>query len=217
MRFDILTLFPEMFSGPIDLSIVKRAREQGRVDIHLHNIRDWSTDNYKSVDDHPYGGGPGMILRVDVIDKAIRSIKGQLPNLASYKTVLLDARGNTYTQSKAFEYSKLDGLLLICGHYEGVDHRVHEHLVDEVLSIGNYVLSGGELPAMLIVDSVARLLPGVLGNSDSLTNESHNTNEVEYPQYTRPHEYNNWKVPEILLGGNHSLIDSWRKEKSAKR
>lgn len=217
MRFDVLTLFPDMFSGPLNLSIVKRAREQGVVDIHLHDLRDWSTDNYRSVDDHPYGGGPGMILRVDILDRAISSIKKSVSHLSNYKTVILDAGGTTYTQATASAYSHLEGLLLICGHYEGVDHRVHEYLVDEVVSIGNYVLSGGELPAMTIIDSVTRLLPGVLGNSESLVNESHNTDEVEYPQYTRPSDYNGWKVPEVLLNGNHSVIESWRKEKSAKR
>lgn len=208
MQVDILTLFPEMFAGPLDFSIVKRAKEKGLVTINIHNLRDWATDNYKSVDDKPYGGGAGMIMRVDIIDAAVSKLKSK-----NSKVILLDAGGEKYTQAKAQQLSKVDRLIFICGHYEGVDHRVSEHIADEVISVGDYVLSGGEIPTMTIIDSVVRLLPGALGNEESLTEESHNEGEIEYPQYTRPEEYKGWKVPEILLSGHHKNIESWRKTK----
>jgi len=206
-----------MFAGPFDFSIVKRAVEKKLATINIHNLRDWSTDNYKSVDDKPYGGGPGMIMRVDIIDSAVSKLKTQS---AKCKIILLDATGEKYTQKKAAELSKLEHLIIICGHYEGVDHRVHEHLADEVISIGNYVLSGGEIPAMVLIDSITRLLPGSLGNPASLVEESHSLEPrtynlepcSEYPQYTRPEVYKGWKVPEILLSGNHAKIRNWRKE-----
>ena len=200
-----------MFAGPFDFSIVKRAVEKKLATINIHNLRDWSTDNYKSVDDKPYGGGPGMIMRVDIIDSAVSKLKTQS---AKCKIILLDATGEKYTQKKAAELSKLEHLIIICGHYEGVDHRVHEHLADEVYSIGPYVLSGGELPVMVVVDSLCRLIPGVLGNSESLTEESYSEEmAMEYPQYTRPAEYKGWKVPEVLLSGDHKKIEAWRKKK----
>lgn len=217
MQIDILTLFPQMFSGPFDYSIVKRAVEKQILDLKILDLRDWATDKYKSVDDRPYGGGAGMIMRVDIIDKAIRSIKGS--EAQRCKVVLLDAGGQKFTQKKAVDLSKEEHLIIICGHYEGVDHRVHEHLVDEVISIGDYVLSGGEIPAMVLVDSVTRLLPGVLGNEKSLDEESFSmnhelstNNSVEYPQYTRPEVYNGWQVPEILLSGDHKKIKAWRQD-----
>ncbi len=207
MQIDILTLFPEMFTGPFDQSIVKRAQEKELITIKIHNLRDWATDNYKSVDDKPYGGGPGMVMRVDIIDAALTQLK-----TTDTKIVLLDAGGEKYTQQKALQLSKAEHLIIICGHYEGIDHRVHEHLADEVISIGNYVLSGGEIPAMVIVDSMVRLLPGSLGNEESLLEESHSAAGIEYPQYTRPEVYKGWKVPEILLSGHHQNIDKWRKK-----
>lgn len=208
MQFDILTLFPEMFTSPFNFSIVKRAVENNLVTINVHDLRNWATDNYKSVDDHPYGGGPGMIMRVDIIDAAISEVKQQ-----KSKVVLLDAAGERFTQKKAEQLATEKNLILVCGHYEGVDHRIHEHLADDVISIGDYVLSGGEIPAMVLVDSVVRLIPGSLGNSESLTEESHQEGETEYPQYTRPEQYKGWKVPEVLLSGNHSEISKWRKSK----
>lgn len=215
MHIDILTLFPDMFTGPFSESILRRAQDKLLVEINLHNLRDWATDKYKSVDDRPYGGGAGMIMRVDIIDAAITKLKTQNPNS---KVVLLDAGGEKFTQQKATELSS-QNLIVICGHYEGVDHRVHEHLADEVISIGDYVLSGGELPAMVLVDSIVRLLPGALGNPESLLEESHSLKpnpynlepNIEYPQYTRPEDYNGWKVPEILLSGNHREISKWKK------
>jgi tRNA (guanine37-N1)-methyltransferase len=206
MRIDVLTLFPEMFEGPFDFSIVNRARENKIVEINIHNLRDWATDKYKSVDDHPYGGGAGMVMRVDIIDAAVSKLKTD-----KTKVILLDAGGERLTQKKAIQLAHYSHLILICGHYEGVDHRVHEKIADEVISVGDYVLSGGELPAMTIIDSIVRLLPGALGNEESLIEESHNNEgKTEYPQYTRPEEYKGWKVPEILLSGNHSKIKDWR-------
>jgi tRNA (guanine37-N1)-methyltransferase len=211
VKIDILTLFPEMFKGPFDESIIKRATDKGLAYIQIHNLRDWGESERKNVDDRPYSGGPGMILRVDILDEALKSLttNHKPPNT---KVVLLDATGERYTQQKAQEYSKLDHIILIAGHYEGVDHRVHEHLVDEVISIGDFVLTGGEIPAMVVVDSVIRLLPGVLGKDDSSTDESHKEpGYLEYPQYTRPEVYRGWEVPKILLSGNHAEIEKWKK------
>lgn len=214
MKIDILTLFPEMFVGPFDESIIKRAKDKGLVKIQIHNLRDYATDKHHTVDDRPFSGGPGMIMRVDIIDRAISDLKSKNPNLKS-TILLLDATGEKYTQQKAQTLSSFKHLILICGHYEGVDHRVHEHLVDDIISVGDYVLTGGELPAMFITDSVVRLLPGVLGDDQSTTEESHSTpGYLEYPQYTRPEEYKGWKVPEILLSGNHPKIKKWQQENS---
>ncbi len=224
MTISILTLFPSMFTGPFDYSILKRAKEQGRVTINLVNIRDVATDRYKSVDDHPYGGGVGMILRVDILDAAISNIKYQISKSKTKKirTVLLDPRGTTFTQQKAREFSKIDHLILICGHYEGVDERVRS-LADESLSIGDYVLTGGELPAMVITDAIVRLLPGVLkeGATDTESFSLHtpypipHTPVLEYPQYTRPEIYNGMRVPDVLLSGDHKKIEEWRRRMSS--
>ena len=216
MRIDILTIFPEMFSGPFEESMVKRAREDGKVEIKIHNLRDWSEDKHKSVDDRPYGGGAGMVMRVDVIDRALDDLKLKMKS-EKCKVVLMSAKGKNYTQQDAKAYTQLEQLILIAGHYEGVDERVAKFLVDEELRIGDYVLTGGELPAMVVVDSVVRLLPGVLGNEASATEESHSQpGYLEYPQYTRPEEYNGWRVPEVLLGGNHAEIEKWRGKNSRK-
>ena len=216
MRIDILTIFPEMFSGPFEESMVKRAREDGKVEIKIHNLRDWSKDKHKSVDDRPYGGGAGMVMRVDIIDRALGDLKLKMKN-EKCKVVLMSAKGKNYTQQDAKAYTQLEQLILIAGHYEGVDERVAKFLVDEELRIGDYVLTGGELPAMVVVDSVVRLLPGVLGNEKSVKEESHSEpGYLEYPQYTRPEEYKGWKVPEVLLGGNHAEIEKWRGENSKK-
>lgn len=206
LKIDILTLFPEMFAGPFDYSITQRAREKSLVEIRLHNLRGWATDKYKSVDDRPYGGGAGMIMRVDIVDRAVAQLKKERSVV-----ILTDAGGKKYSQKKASQLSKAEHLIFICGHYEGVDYRVREYIADEVISVGDYVLSGGEIPTMTIIDSVVRLLPGALGNENSLAEESHDkVGVVEYAQYTRPEEYRGWKVPEILLSGDHKKIQEWR-------
>ena len=211
MKIDILTLFPQMFTGPLSESILKRAQEKGTVKIKVHNLRDWAEDKHHTTDLPPYGGGAGMVMKVDVIDKAVTSLKKENKKT---KVILLDTKGEMYKQEKAKQLSKEEHLILIAGHYEGVDQRVHDHLVDEVICTGEYVLTGGEIPAMTVVDSVVRLLPEVLGNPDSLTEESFNDkDQIEYPQYTRPEEYKGWKVPKILLSGNHKKISEWRKKK----
>ncbi len=208
MKIDILTLFPDMFKGPFDTSIIKRAESRNLIRINVRDLRSWGEGERRNVDDRPYSGGPGMLIRVDIIDKALK----ELIKTKNSKVILLDATGERFTQQKAQELSKHKHLILIAGHYEGVDHRVHEHLADEVISIGDYVLTGGEIPAMVVVDSVTRLLPGVLGKDESSVDESHKEpGYLEYPQYTRPEEYKGWKVPKILLSGNHAEIDKWRK------
>lgn len=195
-----------MFSGPFDYSILKRAQEKKLVDIDLVDIRTFATDAYRSVDDHPFGGGPGMILRVDVIDRALQSIKTN-----KSLVVLLDPQGTPYTQKKARSLSRVDHLILVCGHYEGIDDRVRS-LVDEEISVGDYVLTGGEIPAMIVVDSVVRLLPGVLAKKDATALESFTDGLLEYPQYTHPREYKGVEVPPILLGGNHAAIAKWQRD-----
>ncbi len=209
MQIDIVTLFPPMFTGPFDLSIVKRAIDKKILGLKITDLRDFATNKYGSVDDKPYGGGAGMIIRIDVVNSAITKL--QTPNS---KIIILDAGGKKFTQKKAVELSKEQHLIILCGHYEGIDHRVHEHLADEIISIGDYVLSGGEIPAMVLIDSITRLLPGVLGNPKSLSEESHNSEEVEYPQYTRPEIYNDWKVPEVLLSGDPKKIKLWQQSPS---
>lgn len=209
MTITILTLFPEMFSGPFAYSIVKRARHARRVDIQIINIRDFATNSYKTVDDHPYGGGAGMIMRVDVIDRAIENAKCKMIN-AKCKTILLDPQGAPYSQAKARELSSIGHLILVCGHYEGVDERVRK-LVDESISIGDYVLTGGEIPAMVLVDSVVRLLPGVLKKDTATEDESFTQPLLEYPQYTKPQEYKHMRVPAVLVSGNHAAIATWKK------
>lgn len=207
MKIDILTLFPDMFKGPFDASIIKRAESKDLVNIQVHDLRGWGEGERRNVDDRPYSGGPGMILRVDIIDNALKDLRKK-----GSHAILLDATGERFTQQKSEKLTKYKHIILIAGHYEGVDHRVHEHLVDEVISIGDYVLTGGEIPAMVITDSVIRLLPGVLGKDESSLDESHKEpGYLEYPQYTRPVKYRGWEVPEILRSGNHAEIDRWKK------
>ena len=212
MIFSILTLFPEMFTGPFDFSIIKRAKTNVLVDIRLINIRDFASDKYKTVDDRPYGGGVGMILKVDVIDRALTFAKNAFP-AAKTRSILLDAKGKSFTQAKARSLTNFDHLIFICGHYEGVDARVNK-LVDESISIGNYVLTGGELPAMVLVDSIARLLPNVLLKKTATIQESFTDNTLEPPQYTRPEKYKGKGVPSILLSGHHQKIADWKKKHS---
>ncbi len=209
LKIDILTIFPEMFEGVFKTSIIGRAVGSEAVNIKIHNLRDWSDDNYKSVDDRPFGGGAGMVMRVDVIDRALKELGTE-----KSKVILMDTKGKMYNQKAAEGLKAEERLIFIAPHFEGIDHRVHEHLADEIYSIGPYVLSGGELPVMVVVDSICRLMPGVLGNPESLKEESYSEEmALEYPQYTRPAEYNGWKVPEILLSGDHKKIAEWRKRK----
>jgi tRNA (guanine37-N1)-methyltransferase len=215
MTIHILTLFPDMFTGPLSQSILKRAVASEKITFNIVNIRDFTEDKHHTTDLAPYGGGPGMVMMVEPIDKALQSIGKSKGQSSSSKIILLSAKGELYTQAKAKELSTVNELTLICGHYEGVDERVRENLVDEEIRIGDYVLTGGELPAMVIADSVARLLPGVLGDDTSITDESHsNPGYLEYPQYTRPSEYKGWTVPDVLLQGNHAEIAKWRKSQS---
>lgn len=222
MKIDILTIFPESFSY-LSESIIKRAQEGGLVEIIIHNLRDWSESAHKNVDDKPFGGGAGMVMQVEPIYKAIRGLQAQNSGLKT-KVLLTSASGSLWTQKKAQDYSeKIEHLIIICGHYEGVDYRVVEYLVDEEISIGNYVLSGGELPAQVMIDSIVRLLPGVLGNPASLQEESHSKQiKREYPHYTRPAVFTadngeEWRVPDILLSGDHAKIQEWREKKAKKQ
>lgn len=223
MKIDILTLFPEMFKGPFDESILKRARVKGLFEVNVHNIRDWATDKHKMVDDRPFGGGPGMVLMIEPLDRAIQDLKSKIKDLKS-RVILLDAAGKTFNQREAERLAKYDHFILIAGHYKGIDERVREHLVDEEISVGDYILTGGEIPAMVVVDAVTRLLPGVIGKEESLKKESFSdfdnpkvTRILGFPQYTRPENYKGWKVPEVLLGGNHAEIEKWRVNFSLKR
>ena len=220
MRIDILSLFPEMFQVPFSTGIFKRAIDNKLVNINLHNIRDYTHDKHHTADDYPYGGGPGMVLKPEPIFEAVESIKSDISSKEEADTlpiILLTPQGRLFSQQIAQELSKYSHLILICGHYEGVDERVREHLATDELSIGDYVLTGGELPAMVVVDAVVRLLPGVLGSEASLLDESHATGLLEYPQYTRPPEYRGWSVPEVLLSGNHAQIAKWRREQIIRR
>jgi tRNA (guanine37-N1)-methyltransferase len=218
MKISILTLFPEMFQGPFDHSIVKKAQEKGRIEIQFVNIRDFGLGNHKMVDDTPYGGGIGMVLRPDVLYEALQHTKASTSQSDKQATILLSASGETYTQKKALQFTTLDHLILICGHYEGVDERIKQW-IDAEISIGDFVVTGGEIPAMLIADSVARLIPGVLkegatqNESFSLSNGTDDT-YLEYPQYTKPQEFKGMKVPDVLLSGDHARINQWRLEKA---
>lgn len=227
MKITILTLFPSMFKGFLEESIVKRAVSKKLVEIELVNLRDFAINDYGTVDDKPYGGGVGMVIRVDVIYKAIEQVKTQNSKVKNEKIILTTAQGKTYKQEIAKQYSKLDHLIIIAGHYEGVDERVLDY-IDEEVSIGDYVLTGGELPAAIITDSVVRLIPGVLKQDATSfesfqntpfaqSNELHeNETYLEHPQYTRPQEFNGKKVPDILITGNHEKISEWRREQSLK-
>jgi tRNA (guanine37-N1)-methyltransferase len=215
MKFHIITIFPEFFAGPFDYGVVAKARQAGRLEIRIHDLRNWTYDRHRTVDDRPFGGGEGMLLKPQPLFEAVESV---LPERTERtRVVMLSAQGKLFRQSVATEYSGLDELVLICGRYEGVDERVAEHLADDEISIGDYVMSGGELGAAVIVDSVARLLPGVLGNKESSRNESfcvENDGLLDCPQYTRPAEFRGLKVPEVLLGGNHAEIRRWRQTAS---
>ena len=215
MRIDCATLFPEMFESPLDHSIIKRAKEKGIVEIALTDIRDFSTNKHKKVDDKPYGGGPGMVMMPGPVFDCVEHIKTLSPEPA--KVILLTPQGQKFDQKKAIELSREKRLLLIAGRYEGFDERIRIGLGAEPISIGDYVLSGGELAAMVIIDAVIRLLPGALGDEDSAQSDSFTDGLLEYPQYTRPEVFRDMKVPDILLAGNHAKIEQWRREQSLER
>jgi tRNA (guanine37-N1)-methyltransferase len=208
----ILTLFPGMFVGPLDESIVKRARDSGALDLRVIDIREFATDRHRTVDDTPYGGGPGMVMKPGPLFAAVEAVRGP-----DSRVVLLSPQGPVFKQEVAAELSKLSHLVLVCGHYEGVDERVREHLVDDELSIGDYVLTGGEVAALVVVDVVTRLLPGALGTEESTIEESHSAGLLEYPHYTRPADFRGWRVPDVLLSGNHAEIARWRRRQALER
>ncbi len=211
MRFDIITIFPGIFDSIFEESLIKRARESGILEIKIHDLRTYTLDKHRCVDDYPFGGGVGMIMMVEPIARALVALKEKNPRA---HTLLLSPSGNPFDQKKAWELSRKDGLILVCGRYEGVDQRISEHYVNEELSIGDYVLSGGEIPAMAVVDAVSRLVPGVVGDDQAVVTESFETNLLEYPQYTRPREFQGHEVPEVLISGNHAKIQAWQKEQA---
>lgn len=210
MRFDIMTLFPEMFAGPFGYSILARAQAQGVIEIGLHNPREWTTDRHHVVDDYPYGGGAGMVMKPEPLFAAVEAVHRGGP------IILLSPQGRLFSQAVARELAEEPAVTLICGHYEGVDERIREHLATDDISVGDYVLTGGELAAMIIVDAVGRLLPGVLAPG-STEEESHTAGLLEYPHYTRPPEFRGWRAPEVLLSGNHAAIARWRRKESLRR
>ncbi len=212
MKIDVLTLFPGMFLGPLDESIVKRARSAGLLDLRIHNLRDYTHDRHKTVDDKPFGGGPGMLLKPEPIFEAVENLRR-----ASTRVVLLSPSGRQFNQAIARDLAAQPQLLFICGSYEGFDERVRESLADDELSIGDYVLTNGALPAMVIIDAVTRLLPGVLGDDESAGDESFSRGLLEYPQYTRPADFRGMKVPDVLLSGHHAEIEKWRHEQARQR
>ena len=215
MRIDVLTLFPEAFRGPLDVSIVKRAREDGLLDLHIHDIREHATDRHRSVDDYPFGGGQGMVMRVDVLDRALEHVQGLAPERGL--VVYLSPQGELLRDPLVREIAENERLILVCGRYEGVDERFVEHCVDREISIGDYILTGGELPAMVLIDSVARHIPGALGDEASPEDESFADGLLEHPQYTRPAEYRGWTVPAVLLSGHHANIEKWKREQRLSR
>jgi tRNA (guanine37-N1)-methyltransferase len=212
MRIDVLTLFPAMFAGPLDESIIKRARRAGLLELNVYNLRDYAHDRHKTVDDRPFGGGPGMLLKPEPLFEAVEALTRE-----QTRVILLSPAGRTFNQAIARELAQYDDLLLVSGHYEGFDERVREQLADDELSIGDYVLTNGALPAMVIIDAVTRLLPGALGDDQSAAEESFSHGLLEYPQYTRPAEFRGMRVPEVLLSGNHAEIAKWRAEQSRER
>ncbi|TBL77895.1 tRNA (guanosine(37)-N1)-methyltransferase TrmD [Paenibacillus thalictri] len=214
MRIDVLTLFPAMFDGVFNASILGKAREKGIVSLHTVNFRDYANNKHNTVDDYPYGGGGGMVLKAEPIFSAVEDIlnKKEKPRI-----ILMCPQGEPFSQKKAEELAGESHLIFICGHYEGYDERIREHLVTDELSIGDYVLTGGELPAMVVIDSVVRLLPGVLGNELSAVTDSFSTGLLEYPHYTRPVKFRDWEVPEVLLSGHHDNVAKWRKRQSLLR
>jgi tRNA (guanine37-N1)-methyltransferase len=214
MRFDVFTIFPEIFQPYLNTSILLRARQRGVVEVHLHNIRDWATDRHQVTDDEPYGGGGGMVMKPEPIFAAVEEVMGSPPQ---YPLILLSPQGRTLQQSLAQELASYPRMGLLCGRYEGIDERVRQYLVSDEISIGDYVLSGGELPALVIIDAVTRLLPDALGHPQAAQDDSFATGLLEYPHYTRPVKFRQWEVPEILLSGDHARIAHWRREQALRR
>lgn len=213
IKFDILSIFPEMFASPLNFSLLKKAQEKGLLKICLHDIRDWADDKHKMTDDAPYGGGCGMVMKVEPVEKALNLIRAD--NDAT--VVLMTPQGEVFNQKIAAELAGKKQIILICGRYEGVDERIRTHLVDREISIGDYILTGGEPAALVLIDAVSRLIPDVLGNPQSTSSDSFSNYLLEYPQYTRPAAYKGWMVPDVLLSGNHAEIELWRKTESLKR
>ena len=214
MRIDILTVLPEMIEGMVNCSIVKRAQDKGLAEIHLHNLRDYTTNKWRRVDDYPFGGEAGMVMQIEPIDRAISALKSE----REYDEVIYTSPdGETFNQPMANSMSMLNNLIILCGHYKGIDYRIREHLITKEISVGDYVLTGGELPAMIMIDAISRLVPGVLHNDVSAEFESFQDNLLEYPQYSRPEVWHDRKVPEILMSGHHANIEKWRREQSVIR
>ena len=219
MRIDIITLFPEICRAPLNESMMKRAQESGALDLHIHNLRAWTSDKHHVVDDAPFGGGQGMVMKPEPIFAAVEDLRNQTPNIKhqTSKVILMSPTGRRFDQRMAEQLSHESNLIVVCGHYEGVDHRVVDHLIDEEISIGDYVLTNGGIAAVILVDAVVRLVPGVLGDEQSAHDDSFREGLLEAPQYTRPAEFRGWRVPEILLSGNHGEIAKWREEQARKR
>jgi len=226
MRIDIITLFPEICRAPLNESMMKRARKNGALELHIHNLRDWTANKHHVVDDAPFGGGQGMVMKAEPVFKAVEELQEKTPNaqrstlnvqLRKPRVILMSPAGRRFDQELARQLSTESHLIIVCGHYEGVDHRVVEHLIDEEISIGDYVVTNGGIAAVVLVDAIVRLIPGVLGDEQSALDDSFREGLLEAPQYTRPAEFRGWRVPEVLLGGNHGEIVKWRKEQSQKR
>jgi len=215
IRFDVLTIFPEMLESPLNFSLIKKAREKGLINIYSHNIRNWAQDKHKMTDDAPFGGGCGMVMKIEPVDRAVKEIKKISANDSC--VILMSPQGETFNQKIAAELAEKKQIIIICGRYEGVDERIRTSLADREISLGDYVLTGGELSALVLIDAVSRLVPGVLGNSESTESESFASGLLEYPQYTRPAHYNGLGVPDVLVSGNHAEIELWRRRESLRR
>ena len=215
MQFEVFTLLPEVFPPYLESSILQRARQRGLIDVRVHNIRDYTHDRHHTTDDTPYGGGGGMVMKPEPVFEAVESVLGPQPG--PVPLILLTPQGRVFTQRVAEEFARFERIAMLCGRYEGVDERIRQHLVADEISIGDYVLTGGELPALLIIDAVSRLIPGVLGDPTGAQDDSHSMGLLEYPHYTKPSEFRGWKVPEVLLSGDHAKIEKWRREQSLAR
>lgn len=218
MQFEVFTLLPEVFPPYLESSILQRARQRGLIDVRVHNIRDYTHDRHHTTDDTPYGGGGGMVMKPEPVFEAVESVLGLVSEqIPPVPIVLLTPQGRVFTQRVAEELSRQERIALLCGRYEGVDERIRQHLVTDEISVGDYVLTGGELPALLLIDAVSRLIPGVLGDPTGAEDDSHSMGLLEYPHYTRPPEFRGWKVPEVLLSGDHAKIEQWRREQALQR